>query len=127
MERMSKLTEYLALSIGSSYIDIGPISALRPDGAMARFTKKARSHALIHERAVTTRSLRSQAGTIDEDCLHSCLPGPVDTWSRLLLSLIQQRFSRPLSGEPHPAPVSVRTGSRFFQVQISACVRTHSQ
>ena len=32
------------------------------------------------------------AGSVDEDCLHSCLPGPVDTYSRMVLeSFIARR------------------------------------
>lgn len=31
------------------------------------------------------------AGSLDEDCLHSCLPGPVDTWSRFALEMLLAR------------------------------------
>ena len=70
-----------------------------------------------------------QAGSIEEDCLHSCLPGPVDTWNQLLINLIQQRHAR-LDGTRaaaraaggggsgvHETRISSTTGRRFFQVE----------
>ena len=42
MARLGRLTEYLAMSVGAAHLEIGTVSALRPDGMMARFTNKAR-------------------------------------------------------------------------------------
>nr|XP_027082168.1 protein ALTERED XYLOGLUCAN 4-like [Coffea arabica] len=37
------------------------------------------------------------------DCLHWCLPGPVDTWNEFLLELLQRHSSFPLSSRSHAA------------------------
>ena len=46
-------------------------SARWPAGMMAKYTKGA--------------------GGLDEDCLHSCLPGPIDTWSQMLVEMLIAR------------------------------------
>jgi hypothetical protein len=56
----------VAASHGAAYLDVWPMMMFRPDAAMS-------------------------AG----DCVHSCLPGPVDEWSRMLLAfLIDDASSR---------------------------------
>lgn len=58
------LIRYVARGAGIHYLDIAAPSAMRPDAAMARFW--------------------GDAGKVKEDCLHYCMPGPVDTWSTLI-------------------------------------------
>ncbi|KAL1527322.1 hypothetical protein AB1Y20_015993 [Prymnesium parvum] len=117
MARLDKLAEYMALSVGAAYVEIGALSALRPDGAMARFTNKAcgggGGGAPRRLRLSRRRRGGAQAGSAEEDCLHSCLPGPVDTWTRLLLNLITQRRAAMREG-------SALTGRRFFQASEEA-------
>jgi len=64
MPRFNRIAKWLAADLGASFLDVAAISAQRPDAAMARFWPKA--------------------GSLDEDCLHYCMPGPIDTWTRLL-------------------------------------------
>jgi len=61
---MTSLIRYVARGAGIHYLDIAAPSAMRPDAAMARFW--------------------GDAGKVKEDCLHYCMPGPVDTWSTLI-------------------------------------------
>ena len=46
------------------------------------------------------------------DCLHSCQPGPVDTWARLLLALVDDNRDSFLGGD-RPSP------SRFFAGRLA--------
>jgi hypothetical protein len=75
--------QWTAGSFGASFVDVAPISMMRPDAAAAQ-----------------------QTG--DYDCLHSCVPGPVDTFVRLLLGLIDDNRAVFLGGD-RPSP------SRFFK------------
>ena len=61
---MTYLIRYVARGAGIHYLDIAAPSAMRPDAAMASFW--------------------ADAGKVKEDCLHYCMPGPVDTWSTLI-------------------------------------------
>jgi hypothetical protein len=81
MPRINLLLQWLATAFGALFVDIAAPSAGWPGGMMARFTKSA--------------------GALDEDCLHSCLPGPVDTYARLLLELL--RAKRALVERSHGA------------------------
>ena len=75
------------------------------------------------------------AGAIDEDCLHSCLPGPVDTWNRMLVEMLIARRASIEAGVPHRRPGDARglrgegraasdlarpNGRRFFEVAATA-------
>ncbi|KAL1526349.1 hypothetical protein AB1Y20_015063 [Prymnesium parvum] len=60
--KQNTIAQWLAATHGAAYLDISPLSLMRPDGQMARFSPK-------------------------NDCLHSCMPGPVDTWIQLTLNL----------------------------------------
>ena len=72
MPRLNTQLQWLAQAFGASYVDVAAPSSRWPSGMMAGFTRGA--------------------GNVDEDCLHSCLPGPVDTWSRMLIeSFIARR------------------------------------
>ena len=71
MPRFDQVARWLAADAGARFLDVAKLSAQRPDAAMARYMPNA--------------------GALDEDCLHFCMPGPVDTWVRLLHNL----WSRP--------------------------------
>lgn len=62
--KQNVITQWMAMELGMSFIDISPLSLQRPDGQMARYSPK-------------------------NDCLHSCLPGPVDTWIQLAFNAIE--------------------------------------
>mgnify|MGYP002049870951 CR=1 FL=1 len=73
---------------------MAPISMMRPDGASAQET--------------STEYGKRGHGVDIYDCLHSCQPGPVDTYVRLLLALIDENRDMFLGGA-RPSP------SRFFK------------
>ena len=64
--RMNGLAKWLASSHRIHFLDLAAPSAMRPDGAMARFW---RGHG---------------PEKIKEDCVHYCMPGVVDAWSTLV-------------------------------------------
>ena len=70
----------VALRLGASFLDIHHLAALRPDAAKARYNQLRPKEAI----GVDNRS---------RDCVHTCLPGPPDAWSYLLLNLIFERVS----------------------------------
>ena len=63
MYQQNTQCQWLSRDIGCSFLDIAPLSIRRPDGMMAHY--------------ISTY-----------DCLHSCLPGVTDTWSKLLFNLV---------------------------------------
>lgn len=84
---MNSILQYTAMSSGTSFLDVAPISMTRPDGAAAH-------------------------GGDSYDCLHSCEPGPVDTYARLLLGLVDDNRAVFLGGA-RPSP------SRFFAGRLA--------
>jgi hypothetical protein len=66
--RTNQLGAFVARGLGVRFLDVAEASAMRPDGAMARFW----------------RENWARTGKIKEDCVHYCLPGPVDAWSTLV-------------------------------------------
>ena len=60
----SALAEEEAVGVGAVYLDVLPMSSLRPDGY---------------------REVNRLNAT---DCLHYCVPGPVDGWAQLLLNVL---------------------------------------
>jgi hypothetical protein len=74
MHRINALLRWLAEAHGASFVDIAAPSSRWPGGMMARYTR--------------------DAGSVGEDCLHSCMPGPIDTWIRVLIeNLIPRRHT----------------------------------
>lgn len=73
--KQNTIAQWLAMTHGASFLDISPLSLMRPDGQMARFSPK-------------------------NDCLHSCLPGPVDTWIQLAFNLWQAMRDRLRGARP---------------------------
>ena len=71
MPRLNSILQWLATSYGTAFVDIAAPSSRWPSGMMAS-------------------SVRG-AGSVDEDCLHSCLPGPVDTYSHLVIENLLAR------------------------------------
>ena len=66
--RMNLLADWISTEKGITFIDVAKPTAMRPDGAMARFWPSA--------------------GARKEDCVHYCLPGVVDTISTLVYNWI---------------------------------------
>ena len=89
--RFNQLAKWLASSHGVSFLDVATPSALRPDGAMGGYWP-----------AGSTRQ---------NDCVHYCLPGVVDTWSTIIYNLLRSsRLQRALAA----AAVSPAGGSPLF-------------
>jgi len=87
MFEANAVLQWTAGSYGASFLDVAPISMMRPDGARAH-------------------------GDDLYDCLHSCYPGPVDTYARLLLGLVDDNHDVFLGGA-RPSP------SRFFKGRLA--------
>ncbi|KAL1519925.1 hypothetical protein AB1Y20_023413 [Prymnesium parvum] len=66
LHRINEAARWLAAAARVGFLDVSPLSALRPDATMARHARRR--------------------GAADDDCVHFCQPGPVDTWVRLLFS-----------------------------------------
>ena len=81
--RINSLLQYLAISFDLGFVDISEPSSRWPDGMMARHMPKN--------------------GGVDEDCLHSCLPGPVDAYSRMLIELMISRHAEANQAEAQPS------------------------
>ena len=78
MYQQNTQTRWVTKQLGASFVDIAPLSIRRPDGMMAHYIPMY-------------------------DCLHSCLPGPLDTWSELIFHIAHRLSSRStLSGESKP-------------------------
>ena len=58
--RQNKILKEEAEAVGAVYMDVDPMTVLRPDGHLGP----------------------------PIDCLHYCIPGPLDVWAQLLLNLI---------------------------------------
>ncbi|KAG8465666.1 hypothetical protein KFE25_002973 [Diacronema lutheri] len=58
-DRQNQIARCIARAHGALYIDVWRMMTFRPDAALDR-----------------------------SDCVHSCMPGPVDEWSRLLLAFL---------------------------------------
>ena len=64
----------------------------------------------------------TQAGQPNaEDCVHSCLPGPVDTYATLLVALLNSTM---VGGSP--SPYVHRTQGRFFDINRTRWLSTPS-
>ena len=90
--KQNTIAQWLAMEHGVSFLDISALSLMRPDGQMARFSPK-------------------------NDCLHSCLPGPVDTWIQLGFNLwegLRDRL-RDMAPPTH--------GARFFASDNQTWIR----
>mgnify|MGYP002630813133 CR=1 FL=1 len=76
LPRINRMAVQQAEAAGIAVTDIFNLSSQRPDGVMARWTP--------------------QIGQPDEDCMHSCMPGPVDVYSALVLrSMLRTIGPRP--------------------------------
>ena len=107
MHRINIQLQWLAVTHQLGFVDIAAPSTRWPDGMMAR-----------HMRG-------SGSGGADEDCLHSCLPGPVDTWSRLLIEQLivrRENEQEPLTQQMNTAETP-SDGRRFFAVEASAWLK----
>eukprot|EP00966_Prymnesium_polylepis_P114287 2640776-Prymnesium_polylepis.1 len=76
---INRIAQAAAASAGLSVVDWLDLSAQRADGTMAS----------------EERRTRSKVPRAKEDCVHSCMPGPVDTYSALLFrSLVDHPLER---------------------------------
>ena len=97
--RYNLVASWAAAATGVSFLDVAAPSARRPDAVMGPFWPAGSSR--------------------QRDCVHSCMPGPVDAWSMLLANLLESpRLVRALSELPPNAPAQQRAhghaARRFF-------------
>ena len=118
MPRLNNQLQWLAQAFGTGFVDIAAPSSRWPSGMMAGFTRGA--------------------GGVDEDCLHSCLPGPVDTYSQLVLESflarqaeletgreIGRETGREIGREPR-RPLTDESGGVAPQGQVEEGTASHS-
>eukprot|EP01059_Diplonema_ambulator_P035028 TRINITY_DN8135_c0_g1_i1.p2 TRINITY_DN8135_c0_g1~~TRINITY_DN8135_c0_g1_i1.p2 ORF type:complete len:389 (+),score=63.32 TRINITY_DN8135_c0_g1_i1:1605-2771(+) len=70
-------------AINASILDIEPMTTLRPDGHLAY--NHPNNWRYEHGKAIPNFVNESKRAT---DCLHYCTPGPMDTWSQLLMNML---------------------------------------
>lgn len=66
-------------------LDVTPVFAYRGDGHPGPYRSQ-------DPNKITKRGPHGEPPP--QDCLHWCMPGPVDTWNELLLEIIRQEFGR---------------------------------
>jgi hypothetical protein len=77
-------TRAIATAAGVSYLDISSIAATRPDMHLGTWRRWDDRRPLAEDR---------------RDCVHYCLPGPPDTFARLLFNQLQSQSQRPGGGD----------------------------
>ncbi|KAL3907875.1 MAG: hypothetical protein SGPRY_010016, partial [Prymnesium sp.] len=97
---INQAARWAALESGIGFIDVGPLSAQRPDATMARYAKTP----------------MSDGGS--EDCVHFCQPGPVDTWVTLIFNYWKS-FESSFAGGPIARRVGVQENRAFFRFSRS--------
>lgn len=130
-----RIAKWLAAEHRMHFLDIAPLSMRRPDDSLGRWCRlsgldcykrdvRPDKHGELHRRAggatggapeIATRSheIQPDADYWEEDCLHTCLPGPIDEYVRLLYNLVD---TRPRASEGALAPSRRR---RFFEGNLS--------
>ena len=93
MYQQNTQSQWISRNLGSSFVDIAPLSIRRPDGMMAH-------HISVY------------------DCLHSCLPGPTDTWSLLIFNQLHALSPRLQASATHTHP-SHRTVRGAFDLTLN--------
>lgn len=76
----------LAASSGVAYLDIYPLAGKRPDAAVGRRHSPEKAQ-------------------FENDCVHFCLPGPPDTWNRLLFNHILDKLEWPSLSSSSATPL----------------------
>ncbi len=92
--RYNQLARWLATAAGATFVDVAAPSARRPDGAMGGFWPPGSPR--------------------QRDCVHSCMPGPVDSWSVMLSNLLRSAPLRRALAEA-PGGAAAGAGRRFFE------------
>ena len=96
----SKSMRALAELHNASFCDVYAISALRPDAAKARFLPEWSYMRTTFKNG--TRGMHwHRWGPDTRDCLHTCQPGPVDTWSIFIFNLIREHAGFPQGRPTH--------------------------
>lgn len=129
---LNALLRTVATDLGAAFVDIAALSAQRPDAAVGHFQNRSHAGGFARRRrrrpppppsATNASAANASAPPVpaEPDCLHTCLPGPADTWNRLLLDAIAH--AEPPSPRPPPPPDgaggSPAAGGRFFALNES--------
>ena len=153
--RFSQLTQRVAAERGVNFIDVAPLSIQRPDDTLARWcrlsgldcykreeqlrkqllkdAKQQRKTGYIEPLSTQTRrSVREasfqivpDADYLEEDCLHTCLPGPVDEYVRLLYNLLRSRtFGARSPSTFNTSAIGQLDRRRFFAKNLSSWLYT---
>ena len=128
--RFSQLTQLVATKRVVSFIDVAPLSMQRPDDTMARWCRLSGRD--CYQRAGQSRReagfrIVPDADYLEEDCLHSCLPGPVDEYVRLLYNLLRNRnfaARSPSTSNASAFRTSQFRDRRFFAKNLSSWLYT---
>eukprot|EP01064_Diplonema_japonicum_P014247 TRINITY_DN21815_c0_g1_i1.p1 TRINITY_DN21815_c0_g1~~TRINITY_DN21815_c0_g1_i1.p1 ORF type:complete len:429 (+),score=49.77 TRINITY_DN21815_c0_g1_i1:79-1287(+) len=80
----NEVAKKLFKGIGAQILDIEPMTTLRPDGHLGH------SHPVnwIIKHGEKPTPTFNQTSKMASDCLHYCIPGPMDTWSQLLQNML---------------------------------------
>ncbi|KAL1529190.1 hypothetical protein AB1Y20_000149 [Prymnesium parvum] len=85
---VNEQANWLAEALGVTFIDVALPSAMRPDGAMARFWPPSSYKSACNEHGNCA---------LKDDCVHYCLPGPVDAWSTMIYNKLRALSDTPLA------------------------------
>ncbi|KAJ9452053.1 Protein ALTERED XYLOGLUCAN 4 [Diplonema papillatum] len=81
----NEIAKKIFSSIGAFILDVEPMTTLRPDGHLSVFHPN-------NWNWVGGKPVRTPNSTFS-DCLHYCIPGPMDTWTQLLMNLLMGNIS----------------------------------
>ncbi len=106
MRSLNEAAAVLTRSHGARYLDVTTMTMTRPDGAIGPI------------------------GTIGEDCLHFCIPGPLDSVAELIYNALEAELDlaigptevlagRPGSEAAAPASNSKAASSAFFKLPLA--------
>jgi hypothetical protein len=147
----SQLAQLVAAEKGVHFVDVAPLSIQRPDDTLARwcrlsgldcYNREAQQRKELQQRKEARRTGRRDAAAPparasapivvdadyrEEDCLHTCLPGPVDEYVRLLYNLLRARAApgrANASAALQPRGTTSGGERRFFAQNRSAWLYT---
>jgi len=110
VHRLNAAARWLALRHGATFLDVSTFTQTRPDAAVGSYG-------------------RGSAKVVD--CVHSCQPGPLDTWVRLLVHALRERPDTASPAQPEarwflvPRSEWLEKGGCAFEQNYPGCHNTH--
>ena len=112
MPEITRWATQAAQCAGMSVVDVLHLSAQRPDGTMATEQRRVRN------------GTRGDTAELTEDCVHSCMPGPVDTYSAFVLDAVLRASPRSVGlTEPLTRSTTLNGGSPLLRAVRDALTR----